>query len=59
MKTDLYIGKYLSFHLTTFCRMWEFHVLPFFDIGWDRILCGWLCFTMQISFIPNKREDYD
>lgn len=56
MKTDLYTGKHISLHFTIMCYGWEFHVLPFFDVMQDRILCGWLCFTAQLSYEANESE---
>lgn len=56
-KRIFFVGNHTSFHLTCFRGGWEFHVLPFVDICWDRVLCGWLCFTMQISYYRNIRDD--
>lgn len=47
---DLYLGKHLSLHFTIQPPIWEFHVLPFFDISEWRILMGWLCFSIQYTF---------
>jgi len=59
MKKDFYLTKHLSIHFTIQNPIWEFHVLPFFDISEWRILAGWLCFSMQYTYHPEDFDDYD
>lgn len=60
MKKDFYITKHLSAHITIQQPIWEFHVLPFFDICEWRILAGWLCFSIQYTYHPEDfDEDFD
>jgi hypothetical protein len=59
MKKDFQVTKHLSFHFTIQLPIWEFHVLPFFDISEWRILAGWLCFSIQYTYNPDIFDDYD
>ena len=58
MKKDLYLGKYLSFHNTCRCKeCFELDLLPSIVISDWRIMIGWLCFKLQITYEPKLDEE--
>lgn len=58
MKKDFYFGKYISSHITYRCgECFEIDLLPSIVISDWRIMVGWLCFKLQVSFKAN--EDYE
>lgn len=58
MKKDIYINRHISVHNTYRGKnCFELHLLPSITIDDDRILLGWLFFTLQISFKPRNEEE--
>lgn len=56
MKSIIKEGKKWGIYYTLADLSWEFHLLPFIDISYWRILCGWLCFTIQYTFKTAEEE---
>ena len=60
MKKEWYLSKYISLHNTMRYReCFEFDLLPAIIISDWRIMIGWLCFRLQISFKAMEEDVWE